>query len=311
MTQALKTAIGNYGITRALKDGGVRGGPPLSQIEVSPITAAMRRMVRTLEFDVCEMAFTTYLCAVALGKPILAIPVFVTRNFHHWALFKNAKAGIESPKDLEGRVVGVNRGYTVTTGLWARGMLRDEYGVDLERITWAPTDDEHVAEYKAPANVDYSFRGRPLPDLLASGEIGAAIGDIRSDSPDIKPLVPDARNAGFEYYRRTGVYPINHGIVVRTDLLRANPGLARELFEAFKASKSAYLARLREGRDLSPADQNALDLGRVVGGDPFPFGVRANRPALETMVRFAVEQHVIPKPIPVEDLFSPETLALE
>src|SRR5581483_4615868 len=209
------------------------------------------------------------------------------------------KAGIESPKDLEGRVVGVNRGYTVTTGLWARGMLRDEYGVDLERITWAPT------------NVDYSFRGRPLPDLLASGEIGAAIGDIRSDSPDIKPLVPDARNAGFEYYRRTGVYPINHGIVVRTDLLRANPGLARELFEAFKASKSAYLARLREGRDLSPADQNALDLGRVVGGDPFPFGVSANRPALETMVRFAVEQHVIPKPIPVEDLFSPETLALE
>ncbi len=311
MTQALKTAIGNYGITRALKDGGVRGGPPLSQIEVSPITAAMRRMVRTLEFDVCEMAFTTYLCAVALGKPILAIPVFVTRNFHHWALFKNAKAGIESPKDLEGRVVGVNRGYTVTTGLWARGMLRDEYGVDLERITWAPTDDEHVAEYKAPANVDYSFRGRPLPDLLASGEIGAAIGDIRSDSPDIKPLVPDARNAGFEYYRRTGVYPINHGIVVRTDLLRANPGLARELFEAFKASKSAYLARLREGHDLSPADQNALDLGRVVGGDPFPFGVRANRPALETMVRFAVEQRVIPKPIPVDDLFSPETLALE
>ena len=309
--QALKTAIGNYGITRALKDGGVRGGPPLAQIEVSPITAAMRRMVRTLEFDVCEMAFTTYLCARALGKPILAIPAFVTRNFHHWALFKNAKAGIESPKDLEGRVVGVNRGYTVTTGLWARGMLQDEYGVDLDRITWAPTDDEHVAEYKAPANVDYSFRGRALPDLLASGEIGAAIGDIRSDSPEIRPLIADARNAGFEYYRKTGVYPINHGVVVRAELLRAHPGLARELFDAFKASKSAYLARLREGRDLSPADQTALDLGRVVGGDPFPFGVRANRPALETMVRFAVEQRVIPKAIAVDDLFSPETLALE
>jgi NMT1/THI5 like protein len=309
--QALKIAIGNYGVTRALKDGSVRGGPALEQVEVSPITAAMRRMVRTLEFDVCEMAFTTYLCARALGKPIVAIPVFVTRNFHHWAVFKNARAGIASPKDLEGRLVGVNRGYTVTTGLWARGVLQDEYGVNLERITWAPTDDEHVAEYKAPSNVDYSFRGRPLPDLLASGEVGAAVGDIRSDSPDIRPLIPDARNAGFEYYRRTGVYPINHGVVVRSELLRERPGLARELFEAFKASKAAYLARLREGRDLSPADQNALDLGRVVGGDPFPFGVRANLAALETMVRFAVEQRVIPKPIAVEDLFAPETRALE
>src|SRR5204863_525153 len=158
------------------------------------------------------------------------------------------------------------------------------YGVDLERITWAPTDDEHVAEYKAPANVDYSFRGRPLADLLASGEIGAAVGDIRSDSPDIQPLIKDARSAGFDWFRKTGVYPINHGIVVKRALVERDPGIARELFEMFKASKAAYLARLREGRDLSPADQNALDLGRAVGGDPFPFGVRANRRALETMV---------------------------
>jgi NMT1/THI5 like protein len=309
---ALKTAIGNYGVTRALKDGGARPARVrLEQIEVSPITAAMRRMVRTLEFDVCEMAFTTYLCAVALGKPIVAIPVFVTRNFHHWAIFKNAKSGIQVPKDLEGRVVGVNRGYTVTTGLWARGMLQDEYGVDLSRITWAPTDDEHVAEYKAPAGVDYSFRGRPLGDLLASGEIAAAVGDIRSDSPDIRPLIPDARSAGFEYFRKTGVYPINHGIVLRSSLLKDEPGAARELFDAFKASKAAYLARLREGRDLSPADQSALDLARVVGGDPFPFGVRANRRALETMVRFAFEQRVIPRALDVDALFAPDTLGLE
>ena len=310
--QSLKTAIGNYGVTRALKDGSARSeGLRLEQVEVSPITAAMRRMVRTLEFDVCEMAFTTYLCAAALGKPIVAIPVFVTRNFHHWAAFKNVKSGISSPGDLEGRVVGVNRGYTVTTGLWARGILQDEYGVDLGKITWAPTDDEHVAAYKAPANVDYSFRGRGLPDLLASGEIGAAIGDIRSDSPDIKPLIPDARSAGFEYFRKTGVYPINHGIVVKRALLEEDPGIAKALFAAFEASKESYLARLREGRDLSPADQAALDLGRVVGGDPFPFGVRANRKALETIVRFAVEQKVMAKPIPVDDLFAPGTLALE
>ena len=128
----------------------------------------------------------------------------------------NAKSGIKTPKDLEGRVVGVNRGYTVTTGLWARGMLQSEYGVELDRITFVPTDDEHVAEFVAPSNVDYArFRGRSLAELLVNGEIDAAIGEIKVDSPDIKQLIPDARNAAFDYFRRTGVYPINHGLVVK------------------------------------------------------------------------------------------------
>src|SRR2546423_7683905 len=114
----LTVAIGNHALTKPLKDGRVRIGDYAANfVQVDPIIAAMRRMVRSLEFDVCEMAFTTYLCAVALGQPIVAIPVFVTRNFHHWAIFKNVKAGIASPKDLEGKLVSVNRGYTVTTGL--------------------------------------------------------------------------------------------------------------------------------------------------------------------------------------------------
>ena len=215
--QPLTTAIGNYGLTKPLKEGRVSlGSLNLKQIEVSPITAAMRRMCRGLEFDICEMAFTTYLCARAIGKPFTAIPVFVTRNFHHWAIFTNARSGIKEPKDLEGRVVGVNRGYTVTTGLWARGMLQSEYGVDLDKITWVPTDDEHVQEFVAPKNVDYSrFRGRKLGELLVNGEIDAAIGEMGGvTSPDIKPLIPDAQNAAFAYFRKTGVYPINHGIEI-------------------------------------------------------------------------------------------------
>src|SRR5215469_1162257 len=132
----LTIAIGNHGLTKALKDGSVRtDNPQLDYIQVDPITAAMRRMVRALEFDICEMAFTTYLCAKAQGKPITAIPVFLTRNFHHWAIFYNVKSGIKTPKDLEGRLVATNRGYTVTTGLWARGILETEYGVDLRKIT--------------------------------------------------------------------------------------------------------------------------------------------------------------------------------
>ena len=315
----LKIALGNYGLTKPLKDGSVRaGGLELEYVQVDPIVAAMRRMVRGLEFDVCEMALTTYLCAKACGKPITAIPVFLTRNFHHWAIFYNVNSGIKKPKDLEGRTVGVNRGYTVTTGLWARGILQSEYGVDLRKVTWAPTDEEHVAEYKAPANVDLTYRGKPLAELLLSGKIAAAVGDVRVNSPDaqseVQPLIPDARNAGFAYFRKTGVYPINHGLVVKDSLLKADPGVAKELFNAFSAAKKIYMARLDAGENLSPADETALALKQVVG-DPFPFGVSdpngPNRKALETMVQFAVEQQVIPRKFSVEELFAPGTLNLE
>jgi 4,5-dihydroxyphthalate decarboxylase len=304
-------AVGDYGLTKPLKDGSVKlPRAALEQVQISPIVAAMRRMARGLEFDICEMAFTTYLCAKAYGKPFTAIPVFLTRNFHHWAAFYNTKSGIKAPKDLEGRTVGVNRGYTVTTGLWVRGILQAEYGVDLGKIRWAATDDEHVAEYRAPPNVDYSYRGKPIADLLASGELGAAVGDVRTDSPLVKPLIPDAREAGFAYFRKTGIYPINHGIVVKDSVLQAEPKLAEELFQSFKAAKSMYLARLKAGKDLSPADETAVALGKVVG-DPFPFGVRANRKALEAIVEFAADQQVTSKKFSLEELFAPGTLGLE
>ncbi len=307
----LTIAIGNYGLTKPLKDGSVRVADlNLEYLQVDPIVAAMRRMVRSLDFDICEMAFTTYLCAKAYGKPVTAIPVFLTRNFHHWAIFYNVNSGIAKPKDLEGRTVGVNRGYTVTTGLWARGILQTEYGLDLNKITWAPTDDEHVAEYKAPANVDYSYRGKPIAELLLSGKIAAAVGDVRVNSPDIQPLIPDARNAAFAYFRKTGVYPINHGLVVKDSLLKAEPGLARELFRAFQAAKKIYLAHLDAGKNLSPADEAAIALKGVVG-DPFPFGVNRNQKALETIVQFAVDQQVIPRKFSIEELFAPGALDLE
>jgi 4,5-dihydroxyphthalate decarboxylase len=310
----LTIAIGNYGLTKPLKDGSVRSPDlNLEYIQVDPIVAAMRRMVRGLEFDICEMAFTTYLCAKAYGKAITAIPVFLTRNFHHWAIFYNMKSGITKPKDLEGRTVGVNRGYTVTTGLWARGILQREYGVDLNKITWAPTDDEHVAEYKAPSNVDYSYRGQPIADLLLSGQMVAAVGDVRVNSPDIKPLIPDARQAGFSYFRKTGVYPINHGLVIKDSVLKAHPEVAQKLFDAFQAAKRIYLAHLDAGKNLSPADESAIPLRQIVG-DPFPFGISdrngPNRKAIETLVQFAVDQQVIPKKYSVEELFAPKTLNL-
>ncbi len=197
------------GLTRALKERHVGSERlALDFVEIAPVTRAMRRMVRSLDLDIAEMAFATYLCAKARGKPITALPIFLTRNFHHWAAFHHLRAGIRSPRELEGRRVVVNRGYTVTTGLSIRGILKTEHGVDLDKITWRPTDEEHVAEYQAPANVDYSWRGRDAAELLLSGAADAAIGDVKTDSPEIKSLIDEARQAGFAYYRRTGIYPI-------------------------------------------------------------------------------------------------------
>src|SRR5499425_262231 len=186
----LKTVTRSQGNNRALKDGTVR--PRTFEFdfeEVDPLIAAFRRMVRGLEFDISEMAITTYICARAHGKRMTAVPVFLVRAFHHGAILANTKAGIRAPKDLEGKRVGVNRGYTVTTGVWARGILQDEHGVDLRKITWVLSGDEHVAEYRAPANVVPIEPGHKMADMLVSGALAAAIG-VEADHPDVKPLIP-------------------------------------------------------------------------------------------------------------------------
>src|SRR6266571_4772075 len=140
----LKTVTRTQGNNAALKDGSVTPqGFAFEFEEVDPLIRAFRRMVRELEYDVCELAFTTYLCAKAYGKPFTALPIFLVRGFHHGAIVCNTKAGIHEPRDLEGKKVGVNRGYAVTTGVWARGILADEYGVDLHRVTWVLSGDEH------------------------------------------------------------------------------------------------------------------------------------------------------------------------
>src|SRR6185436_19374845 len=139
--------------------------------------------------------------------------------------------------------------------------------------------------------------------LLLSGEIDAAVGDVRADSPDIKPLIPNAREAGYAWFGKTGIYPLNHGVVISNAVLEAEPWVAEALFDAFKAARQSYRASIEPGKKLSTADQTALALGSVVGGDPFPFGVAANRKALEAIVRFSLEQHAIAKTFSAEELF--------
>src|SRR5258707_1340877 len=307
----LKTVTRTQGNNSALKDGTMK--PKTFEfhfVEVNPLIDAFRRMVRGLEFDICEMAITTYICARAHGKRMTAVPIFLVRALHHGAILVNTKAGIKSPKDLEGKRVGVNRGYTVTTGVWARGILQQEYGVDLSKITWVLSGDEHVAEYRAPANVVPIEPGKKMEDMLSSGELAAAIG-IDAKSPDVRPLIPDAFETGLTALRRRGLYPINHTVVIRNELIAAHPQLAADVFDAFAASKNVYLDRLKASQIEKPTEFDTLHKRVMqITGDPLPYGIAPNRAVIEELIGHALRQGIIPKPGTVEELFVPSTRGL-
>jgi 4,5-dihydroxyphthalate decarboxylase len=300
----LKTAIVTRGHTRALKDGTLR--PRTFEFEFEDVPAiiqAFRRMVRGLEFDISEMAITTYICARAHGKRFTALPIFPMRAFHHGAIVYNTKSDIRGPKDLEGQRVGVNRGYTVTTGVWARSILQHQYGVDLGKVTWVLSGDEHVEEYEPPSNVIPIGKGQKMEDLVISGEIPAAIG-VQIDSPDVKPLIPNAADAGLAALRERGLYPINHTLVVKDDLLAAHPGLAADIVNVFAEAKRPYLDDLAAGRIAEPtADDRFFKRVMDVIGDPLPYGIEPNRRMIEAIIQHDHEQGIIPRRMTVEELF--------
>jgi 4,5-dihydroxyphthalate decarboxylase len=308
--RTLRTVTATQGATVAIKNGSVTPERYTFEFEEVPvIVQAFRRMVRGLEFDVSEMAFTTYLCAKAYGKPFTALPVFLVRGFHHGAIVRGAAGPVRAPKDLEGRKVGVNRGYTVTTGVWVRGILQDEYGVDLTRVTWALSGDEHVAEYRPPANVVPLEPGTDLAALVAAGDLAAGIGVATAGQPGLEPLIPDAEEAGFDALRQRGLYPINHLIVVRNDLLDAHPDLAADLFAAYARAKHRYVERLRRGEieDPTPADLGYQRVMAITGADPLPYGIAPNRAMIEQLIRHAVTQRILDQPPAVETLFPEST----
>lgn len=309
---AFKAVSRTQGNNYALKSGQVVPHQyPLHFEEVPVLVDAFRRMVRGLEFDVCEMALTTYVCARSFGKRFTALPIFLVRAFHHDAILYNTKSGIRVPKDLEGRKVGVNRGYTVTTGLWARAVLQHQYGVDLSKIEWVLSGDEHVEEFRAPANVRPIAPGVSMKDALVSGELAAVIGmDIVH--PDIQPLIPDPQEAALAALREHHHYPINHLVVVKDEVLEANPGMAADVFDAFTRSKRLYVERLANGGITSPS-QTDVTYRRVMditGADPLPYGIAPNRRTLEELMGYAVEQGVVERPLEIDSLFHRETLDL-
>ena len=309
----LRTVTRTQGNNASLKDGTVKpSGFDFEFIEVDPLIDAFRRMTRGMEFDVCEMAITTYICGREHGKRYTALPIFIVRAFHHGAILVNTKAGIRTPKDLEGKRVGVNRGYTVTTGLWARGVLAHQHGVDLSKVTWMLSGDEHVAEFRNPANVVPIEKGKKIADMLVSGELVAAIG-AECDHPDVKPLIPNAKEAGYEALSRLGHYPINHTVVVRDDLLASRPELGPAIFNAFRDAKRLYVERLKAGQIAKPnaTDEMHRRVMELTGRDPLPYGLEPNRQTIGEVIDYALEQGIINQRVSVDSLFAANTLNLQ
>ena len=295
----LHTVTRTQGNNRALKEGNISLPDfELDFEEVPVLVQAFRRMVRELAYDVCEMALTTYICARAHGVKITGIPVFLVRDFHHGAILHHVPSGLSSPAELAGKTVGVNRGYTVTTGVWARAIIQEEFNLDLSSVTWAPSGDEHVEAYRAPANV-VPLEDDDLEGRLISGDLVAAVG-AKIDHPDVAPMYEDPFGAGLRALKDRGLYPINHLVVVRDELLAENPDVAVQLFDAFAAAKNVYVADLKAGRATDRVHSAAMG----VLGDPLPYGIEPNRDTLENLIAHAVTQKIIPAPIPVEELFA-------
>lgn len=305
----LKTLTRPQGANQALISHEVApDGWTLSFADEPVLVKGFRKMVRDDAYDVAELAVTTYLTAKEHGARFTALPIFIVRDFHHGKTQVLADGPIRTPSDLAGKRVGVNRGYTVTAGVWARAALA-EAGLDLASVTWVLSGDEHVATYVAPANVEPAPTGRSLEEMLLAGELDAVVNaGIENDA--VVSLLPE--DAAWESLKETGFVPVNHLVVVRDELLEAHPGLATALFEAFTEAKRRYLARLRDGRTETKQDRSFARFTEITGqADPLPYGVEPNRAVLEQLMANAIAQGILTRPLALEDVFAAETLGLE
>lgn len=283
--RTLKTLIGTYPHTAPLKSGAVRSDLfDLQFTEIEPVWDGFKGMIRDMKYDVSEMAVVTYLIARAHGKPLALLPAAMIGRFQQpYALCAVDKP--LGPRDLDGKRVGI-RSFTTTTGAWLRGILQNDYGVDLDSIEWVTFEDPHVAEYedttvRAPA-------GRKIVPMLIDGELDAVLGESWTD-PRLRPLFGDPQAEARLWHQKHKTVPINHLVVMRTADVARDPETAREVWRL-----------LREGKRLagSPPDP-----------DPLPFGIEPLRKSLELIAGYAYQQGLIPNRMSVDEMFA-ETHAI-
>ena len=290
-TTTLKTNLADYPVTRAIRDGRVTSD--LVTLDICGPDQAhngFKAMLREGKFDAGELAIVTYLQARAYGKPYVALPAPISGRFQHHCAGFNRELGHLDPKDIEGKRIGV-RTYAQTTGLWIRGILQHEYGVDLDKVTWCTVGEGHLAEYVDPPNCERLPKDSDIGQMMLDGELAATLQgvDLPKD-PRVQHLVPNPHQAAKDWYAREGVVPINHLFVVHQDLSRERPDIVRELYRMIGESR-------------------ALAEGGVP--DPFPpMGFEANRKGIQLAIDWAFEQKIIPEKVSVESLFDDTTRAL-
>jgi len=289
----LNAAFDDYPHTLPLKRGeGESSRIAFTFSDIKPANRFFKPMVRELKFDVSEMAIATFVQAKAYGKPLVLIPATVMGRFQHGAILCNAARPL-APAELAGKRVGV-RAYSQTTAVWVRGILENDYGIDLGKVRWVTFEDGHVAEYREPAGVERVSGDKNLLKMLRDGELDAAIygADLPQD-PALTSLIPDPDNAARTWYARHKVVPINHMVVATEKLARSDPQAVAEIYRLLRRAKAA--ASLPKPGEI----------------DFLPFGFNACRGALQTIINYALQQRLIPRKLEVEELFDDTTRSLE
>ena len=290
----LRTLLGSYPNTRALRQGELRSElVAFDFADVKVPNRAFKSVVRELAFDVAELAIITFLQAKAYGKPLVLVPARVgPARFQHQCIVFNVKRGPLSPANLAGRRIGA-RAWAQTTVTWIRGILAEDYGVDPVRVHWVTFEDGHLAEYRDPPSIERAPQGKDMMEMLLEGEIDAAIiGNELPEDPRIQPLIADHEAAAKAWARRHKAVPINHMIVVKEPLARLHPQLVRETYRLLREARKAGGA----------APSSEFDMA--------PYGVEANRSALEVAIDYAFKQGLIPKRLAVDELFDETTRGL-
>ena len=317
----LSVGCGDYDRTEALRSGVVQPeGIDLTYVPIQSPPEIFARMVKNHAFDFSEMSTSMYLTLRAKEEfPFVALPVFPSKVFRHGFVFVNTGSGIRTAKDLEGRRVGVPE-YRQTAAIWIRGILQHEYGVDLDTIQWfegganVPREPD-VLDLRPDREIDIRFIGpeKSLNDMLEAGEIDAMIGARKpfslDTSPRVERLFPDYREEEKAYYRKTGIFPIMHTLVVDEALYREHPWVAESMFKAFSQAKEWCLERMRFSgtmRYTLPWLFADIDeMSEVFGGDPWAYGLEPNRPALEALIQYLHDQKFLANKVAVEDMFLP------
>jgi len=288
----LKTNFADYAISKALKSGAV----PSDLVEfdfcgTKIANQGFKPMVREGRFDAGELAIVTFLQAKAWGKPLTLLPAVVMGRFQHNCISYNRALGTISPKEIEGKRVGV-RAYSQTTGVWVRGILQHEYGVDLSKVKFSTYEDPHVAEYRDPPYVSrFDPKGRTMEQLMLDDNLfDAVIGPPDPNEPREAPLIADPEQAALDWHRKTGCVSVNHFFVV-SDEVAKRPDVVLEIYRMLVASKKAM-----------PPPANAVDT--------HPFGLENNRKNLELIIQFAWEQRMLPRKLTVDELFTDVTASL-